>query len=101
LPFLAGLVTGVAVGFAGTTFPLIIGLVTVPGSALTPVSVLPLAFAMGYAGMMLSPLHLCLLLTRDYFGANLLKIYRYLIPCSAVIMLTGIAMHILFKSLGW
>lgn len=101
LPFLAGLVTGIAIGFAGTTFPLIVGLLGAAGSDMTIVSALPLAFGMGYVGMMLSPLHLCLLLTKDYFEASLLKTYLYLIPCLAFIAAASIGLHLLFRVLGW
>ena len=97
LPFLAGLVTGIAVGFAGTTFPLIVGLIAAEGSGLTVVAALPVAFGMGYAGMMLSPLHLCLLLTKDYFEANLFKIYRYLVPCVIVVMVFSVVLHLIFS----
>ncbi|MFO8089595.1 MAG: DUF401 family protein [Desulfatiglandaceae bacterium] len=101
LPFLAGLVTGIAIGFAGTTFPLIVGLLSAPSVDISIVAALPIAFSMGYAGMMLSPLHLCLLLTKDYFEANLLKVYIYLIPCTLVIVFTGIGMHLLLSAFGW
>jgi hypothetical protein len=39
---------------------------------------LALAFGSGFAGVMLSPLHLCLVLTREYFNADITKVYRLL-----------------------
>lgn len=99
LPFLAGLVTGIGIGFAGTTFPLIAGLLAAGGD-ISIAAALPLAFGMGYAGMMLSPLHLCLLLTKDYFEARLLKVYLYLIPCVAIVGLASIMLHLLFMAMG-
>ena len=81
LPFLAGLITGIAAGFAGIAFPLIVGLLESGNFGLAPMSTLALAFGFGYMGMMLSPIHLCLLMTRDYFSASLLPIYRQLALC--------------------
>jgi integral membrane protein (TIGR00529 family) len=94
LPFLAGLVTGIAIGFAGAAFPIIVGFVNADPT-LHPITALVLAFSMGYAGMMLSPVHLCFLLTIDYFSASFIKVYRYLLPCVVVVMLWGIAMYFL------
>jgi hypothetical protein len=37
-----------------------------------------LAYAGGYAGIMLSPVHLCLVLTARYYRAQLSGIYRLL-----------------------
>ena len=66
----------------------------------SPIAALVLAFSMGYAGMMLSPVHLCFLLTVDYFSASFIKVYRYLVPCVLSVMLWGIAMYILLEKLS-
>ena len=99
LPFLAGLVTGIAIGFAGAAFPIVVGFVSADAT-LQPIAALVLAFSMGYAGMMLSPVHLCFLLTVDYFSASFIKVYRYLVPCVLSVMLWGIAMYILLEKLS-
>jgi hypothetical protein len=44
-----------------------------------------LAFCAGYLGVLLSPLHVCLVLTCEYFHTALVKIYRRLwLPCSLI-----------------
>jgi hypothetical protein len=101
LPFLAGLVTGIAIGFAGTAFPLVVGLMAVEGTGLTPISTLVLAFTMGYVGMMLSPVHLCFVLTREYFTASYVKVLQYLLPCVLTVGACGIILHLLLKIPGW
>jgi integral membrane protein (TIGR00529 family) len=101
LPFLAGLVTGIAIGYAGTAFPLIVGLMGVAGTGLTPISTLVLAFTMGYAGMMLSPVHLCFVLTREYFSSSYFRILPYLLPCVLTVAASGIGLHLLLKIPGW
>ncbi len=74
LPFIVGLVTGLTVGFVGATFPIITALLA---GHPDPAS-LTFAFASGFAGVMLSPTHLCLLLTVRYFKADLAGTYRLL-----------------------
>lgn len=100
LPFLAGIVTGIAIGFAGPAFPLVVGLV---GSApsLSQASVLVLAFSMGYAGMMLSPVHLCYILTRRYFFSGLWQSYVYIFPCVLAVVSWGLIMHVILRMIGW
>ncbi|HBI15121.1 MAG TPA: hypothetical protein DDY20_06350 [Desulfobulbaceae bacterium] len=100
LPFLAGLVTGIAIGFAGPAFPLVLGLVSV-NPHLSQASALVLAFSMGYAGMMLSPVHLCYVLTRRYFISGLFPSYVYIIPCTLAVVGWGVLMHILLRLMGW
>jgi hypothetical protein len=74
LPFLVGLLTGLTVGFVGATFPIITAMM---GGHPDPGAV-TFAFASGFAGVMLSPTHLCLLLTVRYFKADLAGTYRML-----------------------
>jgi hypothetical protein len=100
LPFLAGLVTGIALGFAGMSFPLIVGLMGVDGVNLTPMATLVLAYGFGYMGMMLSPVHLCLLVTKDYFNASMMKIYRQIVPCILIILVYCITAHIILALCG-
>ncbi len=101
LPFVAGLVTGIAIGFAGPAFPLVVGLLAAPASTLTPMATLALAFGFGYAGMMLSPVHLCFVLTRDYFATPFRGIYRHILPCVLVLLFGSLALFLAFGHLGW
>ena len=86
LPFLSGLVTGITVGFVGSSFPLVLSLL--PGSPADYVQYIILAYGCGYIGVLLSPVHICLILTRDYFKANLVGIYR-LILTPILLLLAG------------
>ena len=101
LPFVAGLVTGIGIGYAGTSFPLVVGLLQQDGSGLSVLATLVLAFGCGYAGMMLSPVHLCLVLTRDYFRAPFAPIYRQILPCVLAILAAAVGLHALFAARGW
>jgi integral membrane protein (TIGR00529 family) len=99
LPFLAGLVTGIAIGFAGAAFPIVVGFISAGEISIQPMAALVLAFSMGYAGMMLSPVHLCFLLTVDYFNASFIKVYRYLLPCVISVMAFGVILYQLLQML--
>jgi len=100
LPFLAGLVTGLALGFTGTSFPLVVGLMAADGSTLTPMSTLVLAYGFGHSGMMLSPIHLCLLVTRDYFRSSFAEVYARIVPCILAVLAYAILAHLALKLLG-
>ena len=86
LPFISGLVTGIALGFVGASFPVILPLI----AGLSPLSYLAhaaLAYSFGYMGMMLSPVHLCLLVSRDYFQARFTGSYRLLFKLAITVLI--------------
>jgi hypothetical protein len=91
LPFVAGIVTGLTVGFVGTSFPFVIALLHVPDAGLTPLATLFLAYGCGYAGLLLSPVHLCLLLSREYFQAPFPAVYRLITPPTLLVVLASLA----------
>jgi len=101
LPFLAGLVTGIALGFTGAAFPLVVGLMGAEGSSMTPFATLVLAYGCGYMGMMLSPVHLCFLVTKDHFNADMLTVYKRILPCVATVLVYSIAIHMALAIMGW
>lgn len=82
LPFVSGFLTGITVASVSSTFPLLIQIMH--GSPLSAVS---FAFASAYLGVLLSPVHVCFILTREYFHADIGKMYRRMIPaCAAILM---------------
>lgn len=85
LPFLVGLLTGLTVGFVGATFPIIVAMT---GGHPDP-GVITFAFASGFTGVMLSPTHLCLLLTVQYFKADLAGTYRLMYVPVLLVFLVG------------
>lgn len=88
IPFIGGLLTGLTVGYVGISFPMLVPLIP-DGSP--RFGYLVLAYAGGYVGVLLSPFHLCLVLTSQYFGAEMGKLYRILIPYTIWIMLVALA----------
>ncbi len=99
LPLITGIVTGIAVGFVGTSFPVVITLISTMNIAVEHTgSLIFISYVFGYIGMMLSPVHLCLLLTKDYFKANLAKVYtKYLIPISTLSIISALILYFVYK----
>jgi integral membrane protein (TIGR00529 family) len=88
LPFLVGILTGLTIAFVGATFPI---LITMSGGA-PEIGHIAFAFASGFTGVMFSPVHLCFVLTGEYFQADRGIIYRYMIVPSSMVMLTAVVM---------
>jgi len=85
LPFLSGLLTGLTIGFVGTTFPILMGLENA-----NQIGVISFAFAAGYAGVLLSPVHLCLILTREYFKSTMSGIYHGTVKTTILVMVAAV-----------
>jgi integral membrane protein (TIGR00529 family) len=80
LPFLIGFATGIGIAFAGITLPLLAPFII--SDTIFNSYALLLAFFSGMMGVFLSPLHLCLILSAEFFKAHLAKVYRYILPIS-------------------
>jgi hypothetical protein len=98
LPFLSGFITGIAVGFVGTSFPLIIPMFP-ENDPVGYLAAAGLSFVYGFMGMMLSPVHLCFLVTKDYYQASLFKSYRYLLLPVLSVMGTATGLFFLVQAL--
>ena len=87
LPFLVGGVGGITIAFVGATFPILITLIQAMGQSHLMLPYMMLALASGFAGVLLSPLHLCLLLSNEYFETSLIPVYRHMrIPMAVLIV---------------
>jgi integral membrane protein (TIGR00529 family) len=86
LPFIVGLLTGFSAGYVGATFPIIAAMLG-PNPDLGSIT---FAYASGFAGVMLSPTHLCYILTLKYFKADMAGSYRYLYLPVLVVVLVGL-----------
>jgi len=87
VPLVVGFVTALETAFVGLAFPL---LLAIAGHA--DLRLLAFAFAAGFAGVMLSPLHLCLIFTREYFETEYLPILRPVALATVVVVATGLAL---------
>ncbi len=93
-PLIAGLLTGLMAAGYSIGFPVILPLVVANGGTISPGWAAWL-LAGGFVGTMLSPLHLCLALTRVYFEAEWGAVYRLLAPAALLITATAAGMLLL------
>ncbi|SKA74007.1 hypothetical protein SAMN02745704_00572 [Paucidesulfovibrio gracilis DSM 16080] len=87
LPLLVGTVTGITLAYVGSTFPLILGMAANTGT--DPLACVVLGMFAGYAGIMASPLHICLVLTCQYFGTDITRVWRRLLLPSVLLLVAG------------
>jgi integral membrane protein (TIGR00529 family) len=94
MPFFSGIILGIAVGFVGASFPLIIPLLPAHDTFIYLLYE-TLAYTFGYMGMMLSPVHLCFAVTRDYFRANISGSYSYIIKSSVAVLILAFVLFMI------
>ncbi|MFH0848732.1 MAG: DUF401 family protein [archaeon] len=94
VPFILGVVSGLPMAGIGISVPIILSLAGSPTPAL--VSVIVLAT---YAGYYVSPLHLCLLLSNQYYRAKIQGVYRTWIPYVFAVCGVGILLDYLWLSI--
>lgn len=90
LPFVTGLLTGLTLGFVGATFPLLTSL-----SGTT--EAVSFAFASGFIGVLLSPVHVCLILTREYFKADMTGIYKRMLPAVSLVFIAALIQYFILR----
>lgn len=89
--FAAGILTGMVAAFVALSYTLLAGFLYQP--EIMPSYIL-LAYLSGFVGMMLSPSHLCLILTNEYFRSDLLKVYRRLAIPLILLALFGFLLYL-------
>ncbi|MDY6909958.1 MAG: DUF401 family protein [Thermodesulfobacteriota bacterium] len=99
LPFLVGSVVGITIGFVGTTFPILISLIQSFGESQHMLAYMMLGLVSGFVGVLLSPLHLCLLLSNEYFETALGYVYRHLVTPCGILLASGCAYFFLLQAL--
>ncbi len=92
LPFLTGLLTGVNQSYVAISFPILIPLLVKNGQ----VDYLNVAFAYisGFQGVLLSPVHLCLSLSKQYYGAEFKNVYKLLVPSVLILIIIELIWYI-------
>jgi len=92
IPFLIGMLTGITAAIVGIGFPVLLPFIVTQGEV--NLNYVMFAFVGGYMGHMLSPMHLCLVVTNDYFKADVGKIYKMLIPFLLIMILSALILVI-------
>ncbi len=90
LTLIVGFSTGIEMSYSSIALPLLTGFT---GTGVINFSNLMLVIAAGYLGVMLSPMHLCYVLTAEYFGTDISRTYRQLL---AVVLLVIAAVWVIY-----
>ena len=90
--FTIGMLTGMVSAYIGLGYSLLSGLLYQP--VLNPGYIM-LASMSGFAGMLLSPAHLCLVVTNEYFGSDILKVMRTLALPLGLFALVAFGLYLL------
>ncbi|MGM0431915.1 MAG: DUF401 family protein [Spirochaetota bacterium] len=100
LPFLAGLTMGVSLGFAGTALPVVVALLGVDPAFNVLMGTLIFSYVSGFMGTMLSPLHVCLIVTCEYYETNLASSFRSVVLPAMLMIVAAFTYMQLLSLLG-
>ncbi len=89
--FAMGFLTGVNTAFIAISYPILAPLIQGSSGELY---ISLYIYISGFAGILLSPTHLCLILTNEYFNSSLYKVYKYLLP--PVLLLIAVSTILVF-----
>jgi hypothetical protein len=95
-PFAVGLLTGVNQAFVAIAFPLLAPII---GKGNPDMVLFLFAYVSGFVGILLSPAHLCLAFTADYFQAELKDVYKILIAPVGIVFGAAVLVLIVFRIL--
>jgi integral membrane protein (TIGR00529 family) len=94
IPFIASLLTGLVAAGYSVGFPVVLPLIVASGEAVSPAWAAWLVTG-GFIGVMCSPMHLCLALTRVYFKTEWASVYRFILPSAILVIATAAAILLL------
>jgi len=93
IPFIVGLISGATPAFVSLTYPALLPFLK-PDSV--DISLMAAAYTCGFLGVLLSPLHFCLVLTVQYFKTNLGRAYLYIIAPLCLMVAGLVVRYVLF-----
>ena len=98
VPFIAGITTGITIGYIGASLPVVISLA---GSTRPELySAIILGYTSGFLGMMLSPIHVCIIVTNEYFKVKLTESLGGLLRPAALVFAFAAAYSTAWALLG-
>jgi len=86
IPFILGAITGYNLGAVALSYPIVVPFFPSELSFITLVGLTSLIFISSLVGYLISPIHLCNVLSSDYLKTDTTRMYKMLIP-AAILML--------------
>ena len=97
IPLFSGMAMGVTVGYVGASFPIVLSLLGPDPSLMSILSACMLAYGIGFLGEMLTPMHVCLVVTNGYFKTRLFPSIISLLKPAAAVAIGIVAFHFLLQ----
>ena len=103
LPFTVGAVTGITMNMVALTYPVILASLAAAAVKDHAMGYMALAFACGYAGILLTPIHICMVQSNEYFKLNATATVHRLVLPTVVLILAGFLLFWLYTGplLAW
>jgi uncharacterized protein len=96
LPFLTGMTMGVSMGFAATSLPVVVALLGPSPNFGVLIGTLLFAYVTGFMGTMLSPLHVCMIVSCEYYKTDLIGSYKpMVIPALSMVLVAFFYLQLL------
>ena len=90
IPFISGMLTGVMVGYVGVCFPILLAILDHSPLKEYLLPLVVLAIIAGNCGQLVSPLHVCLVVTCEFFNARLPGVWPSLVLPTFCLFLGGL-----------
>ena len=90
LPLICGMLTGVMVGYVGAAFPILLGIIAEGGLEAYTLPLIVLGISAGQIGQLATPLHVCVVVTCEYYKVHFSEIWRSLIKPLALLLCGGL-----------
>lgn len=97
LPFILGIITGYLLIAITLSYPLLVDFYSITG--LTHIGFASLIFMSAFVGYLISPIHLCNVLSSDYLKTETTKMYPIFIPAAMILLFTHIVIILTFFKL--
>lgn len=91
LPAVMGVISGLTIAFVGASLPMILGILEMLGRQDQAMGWITLAMFSGFSGIMASPLHICFLLTCQFFEVDMATAWKRVFPAAVALFLFGAA----------
>lgn len=90
LPAIMGYLTGITHSYVSVAFPLLMPFFGNP----IDLAAVQLAYMAGFVGVILSPAHLCLILSADYYKADMNKVFRMIFAPVGLVLAVSIGIYL-------
>ena len=97
IPFITGFTTGIAIGFVGASFPIVFSLLGADPQLSELLAANVLAFGFGYMGMILSPVHVCLIVSNQHFKTGIAGSLKGLMKPAVIMLCFTLIYYLLIK----